>query len=400
MVDLSEIAKIPAGGDEVQRRYRYQYLYTALLAIKMYKKEVTFSKIFCEVAEDILAVMNDEKLVAIQIKTREGDPFSYNDEPVLKSICHFVRLYNVFLDLFSEFVFVSNVGFKQDKDIEKILSDVKNNNDTKLTDETTKFIEKVVKECNVESSIVIEALKKTNVQKGPGIDDIESKIIHESLSKINHCSSLSQSKLSSILNMLVFSIYKSSSKVVENSLNDYIAFVKDGKEKQQQKELESKIITVLIVEQITKSQNPVYLISADGSSLKLKDGSIELMERKMAAGGIDPMEISSMKNLSLSAQNYFFEEYHKRNGEAEEIKKEMDQLQTLISNQAAEAKTTAKTNDKLYGEEMMKDIEKRINAVVTSRHQDVFFIKYEILKGVIGILTGDCKIWFSDHKVN
>ena len=107
-----------------------------------------------------------------------------------------------------------------------------------------------------------------------------------------------------------------------------------------------------------------------------------------------------MKDLSLSAQNHFLEEYHRRNGESGEIKKEMDQIQTLLSNQAAEAKTETKSNDELYGDEMLKNIEKRINEIVKTRHQDAFFLRYEILKGVIGILTGDCKVWFSEHKVN
>ncbi len=205
---------------------------------------------------------------------------------------------------------------------------------------------------------MIEVLKKTSLQKGPGIDDIESKIIHEHLSKIEHCSSLTHSKLGSILSMFVFSIYKKSSKEIENSLTDYIAFVRDGKSKQQKIELESKVITTKMVDQITKSENPVYLVSADGSSLKLKEGSINLMEQKMAAGGIDIMEISSMKDLSLSAQNHFLEEYHRRNGESGEIKKEMDQIQTLLSNQAAEAKTETKSNDELYGDEMLKNIRK------------------------------------------
>ncbi|MGI0060997.1 MAG: hypothetical protein ACREBA_00930, partial [Nitrosotalea sp.] len=65
-----------------------------------------------------------------------------------------------------------------------------------------------------------------------------------------------------------------------------------------------------------------------------------------------------------------------------------------------EAKTETKNNDKLYGDGMLNNIEKRIDGIAKMRPQDVFFIKYEILKGIIGILTGDCKVWFSEHKVN
>ncbi|MGI0102409.1 MAG: dsDNA nuclease domain-containing protein, partial [Nitrosotalea sp.] len=373
MGEIEDLAKIPATGDEVQRRYRYQNLYTALLAIKMYKKEIPYEKLYCELAEDILAARSDKKLVAIQIKTTENDPFSYSGEPVIKSLGRFIELHKNFPDVFAEFIFVSNTGFKKDRNLEDVLSNVKNN---KFDENILQFINKLSTKFGVETDIVIEVLKKTSLQKGPGIDDIESKIIHEHLSKVDHCSSLTHSKLSSILNIFVLSIYKKSSKEIPNSLKDYVSFVRDGKLKQQQIEIESKIITIEMVEQITKSENPLYLVSADGSSLRLKEGSIDLMEQKMAAGGIDVMEINSMKDLSLSAQNHFIEEYHKRNGESEEIKKEMDHLQTLLANQAAEAKTETKNNDKLYGDGMLNNIEKRIDGIAKMRPQDVFFIKY------------------------
>lgn len=400
MDKLDKVAQIPATGDEVQRRYRYQYLYTVLLAIRMYKNEIPYEELYCEVAEDVLAKDSNKKMVGIQIKTTEGDPFSYSDEAVVKSLGRFIGLHKEFPDDFVGFIFVTNTGFKSGKDLEKFLADVKKNSSEKFDKSTSEFIKKLSSEFTVDTSVVIETLKKVNLQKGPGIDDIESKIIHEHLSKIDHCSSLSHSKLTSILNMFILSIYKKSSKEIENSLSDYVAFLKDGESKQKKIELESKRITRKMVEQITKSENPIYLVSADGASLKLKEGSIDLMEQKMAVGGIDIMEINSMKDMSLSAQNHFLEEYHRKNGEAGEIKKEMDHIQALLLNQAAEAKTTTKNNDKLYGSDMLKNIEERINEIIKTRHQDAFFIRYEILKGVIGILTGDCKIWFNEQKVN
>ena len=38
MDEIEAIAKIPSTGDDVSRRFRYQYLYTVLLSIKMYTK--------------------------------------------------------------------------------------------------------------------------------------------------------------------------------------------------------------------------------------------------------------------------------------------------------------------------------------------------------------------------
>ncbi len=60
MDKLDEVARIPSTGDEVQRRYRYQYLYTALLAIRMYKKEIPYEELYCELAEDVLTCFRKE----------------------------------------------------------------------------------------------------------------------------------------------------------------------------------------------------------------------------------------------------------------------------------------------------------------------------------------------------
>lgn len=397
MVEIEDIAKIPATGDEVQRRYRYQYLYTILIAIQMYQKTISYEKLFCELAEDVLAVLPNKKFIGIQIKTaeRKGAVFSFNDDAVVNSLKRFVELDKKFPNEFESFVFVSNVDFKKGKDLQDILNAIKDGKE--LEKEYEEFIQKLTKKCRADRAGIINTLCKTSCQKGPSIDDIESKIIHEHLSKISHCSGLTVPQLESILKQFVQIVFDKSSKSVKNSISQYVAFVKNGKKKQLKQELESKEITHEQIERISKNVDSIYLKSTNPTSLTLKAGSIELMKKKMAVGEIHDLEINSMKDLSYSAQVYFFEEYNKRNGQSEEVKKQIDQLQTLLTNEAAEARSETQQNDKAYGVEMLKSIEKRLKNIVMNRHQDVFYIKYEILKGIIGVLTSDCRVWFSNH---
>lgn len=391
---------IPAIGDEVQKRYRYQFLYTILLAIRMYKKELDYEKLFCELFDDVLAVLPNKKLVAIQIKTmdKQGAAFSFNDDAVVNSLVRFIKLNSMSPDQFEKFVFVSNVDFKKERDIRKIIEQTKKNGDKKLEPKTfEEFIEKIRKKANVKRQEVIDVLNKTEIQKGPSLDDIESKVIKDHLAKIKHCRSLSVPKLEYLLNQFLLVVFKKSSRHVEDSISQYVSFVTDGKEKELSQEVESKQITSTMVEEITKKGvNSAYLISRNPSSMKLKKGSIDLMQQKMSVGGIDISEIESMTDLSYSAQTHFLEEHHKRNGEAEEIKKEINQIQTILVNQAAEAKIKTKSAETPYGEKMLREIEERLKTITEKRHQDVFFIRYEILKGVIGILASDCKIYFSE----
>lgn len=398
MADLHDIVKIPATGDDVQRRYRYQFNYTILLAIQMYQKSIPYERLFCELAEDVLAVLPSKKFIGIQIKTTEqkGILFKISDDAVVNSLKHFIDLDKKFPDDFERFIFVTNTDFKKENDLQDLLNSICGK-DPKLTKDQEDVIKKLMEKCKVDKPKVFSVLRKTIFQRGPSIDDIESKIIHEHLSKIPHCSSLTVPQHEFILKQLMQSVFEKSSKTIRNSIAQYVGFVKDGKKKQLQQELESKQIISDQIEQITKSVNTAYLKSTNPASFTLKEGSVELMKKKMLAGKIHEMEIDSMKDLSYSAQIHFIEEYNKRNGQSEEVNKQMDQLQTILTNEAAEAKTETKKDDVAYGAEMLRTIEKRLKNIVKNRSEDVFSVKYEILKGVIGILTSDCKIWFSNH---
>lgn len=109
------------------------------------------------------------------------------------------------------------------------------------------------------------------------------------------------------------------------------------------------------------------------------------------------MAIDSIQKLSYSAQVSFFEKYNETNGNSKEISKELDQLELILTNEASEAKTETQNDSSPYGNNMLTSIETRIKTINRDRPYDVFNIKYELLKGAIGILTGDCKIWFSNH---
>ncbi len=365
----------------------------------MYRKEITYKQLFCELADDVLGVLCNDKLVSIQIKTSESKPeFSYNDPDVIKSLNRFINLNQGFPDTFEKFIFVSNIGFKKTKNLERIIKSLQENpND--LNSDVKEYVEKLSDSNSINKTDVVSVLSKTEILKGPSLDDIESKITTDYLSKIEKCSNLSVPKLSSLLNMLVLAISKKSSKVTENSIKDYITFVEDGEGKQLRREVKSKQILPETIGEIVENERIVYLVSNNPTEFQLKTGTVELMEQKMAAGGIGIMEINSMKNLAYSAQNHFFEEYNKRNGEPEAIKQEIDHLQTLLENEAAESETDSKNDDALYGTDMLKSLEGRLRGIARTRARDVFGIKYEVLKGIIGILTGDCKIWFNNQKM-
>lgn len=396
MKEIEKIAKIPATGDDVSRRYRYQYLYTVLLAIKMYNKESEIKRLFCELAEDVLVVTSEKKFIGIQIKTMEqqGKLFGFNDESIVCSVIKFATHDQNFKNKFQKFVLVVNVDFKNNLDLQKLVDVVKSKEE--LTKKQEEFVEKITSQTKIEKTKILKILQKIEIHKGPGIDDIENKVI-EHLYKLPDCESLLKWQTNDILQQLEKQVSEKSSKVVRDSIKDYLPFVKEGKRKQRQIELESKEITSNIVEQIINSINPIYLKSNTTSSLAIKQSNSEIMKKKMIVGGIHEMAIDSIQKLSYSAQVSFFEKYNETNGNSKEISKELDQLELILTNEASEAKTETQNDSSPYGNNMLTSIETRIKTINRDRPYDVFNIKYELLKGAIGILTGDCKIWFSNH---
>lgn len=395
MKEINEIAEIPATGDDVSRRYRYQHLYTVLLAIKMYSKDIDVEKLFCELAEDVLAVTPDKKFIGIQIKTMEqpGKLFSFNDASVVSSIEQFVTFDHNFKNKFQKFILVVNVDFKKNADLQGLVNSIKKG---KLERKHEEFLEKIYSKTSIAKSKIMKTLQKTEVQKGPGLDDIESNV-KEHLHKLPDCSSLLKWQTDNILSQLEKQVSEKSSKTIRDSIKDYLAFVKEGKKKQRQIELESKEITSYMVEQIIKSINPIYLKSNVPSSLAIKKPNSETMKKKMIAGGIHQMEINSIQMLSYSAQVSFFERYNETNGNSKEITQELEHLELILTNEASEAKTETQNEHTQYGNNMLRSIEARLRTILRDRPQDVFHIRYELLKGAMGILTGDCKIWFSNH---
>src|SRR6516164_3557445 len=79
------------GGDEVQRRFRYQVNYGALKALQLLAVEAHLAAIYCEHIEDLLLEQDDGKFIAIQIKTRElnQQPFKSTEQTVITALSRF-----------------------------------------------------------------------------------------------------------------------------------------------------------------------------------------------------------------------------------------------------------------------------------------------------------------------
>ncbi|WP_341356782.1 dsDNA nuclease domain-containing protein [Rossellomorea sp. y25] len=393
-------------GDEVQRRFRYQHTYTALISIQMASGKISYKELLCELHEDILGIRNDGKFEGIQIKTKQisDGPFELEEESVVKSLLRFIKLYNEYPGSFKKFIFVSNCPTRNDetgKSLNNLINQAKNKkaHDPFKPGTLEKFFKSLCDKSNSSEQDVISVLSIIQVQQGPSIEDIESKILTDHLGKMTECSETPLPKLRIILDSIISHIYFSSSKRVENPLQDYLAFVNGNGQLLEKVYINTKRITIdkinnLITEPLTKN---LFLSSRKGvpsenHSLTLTS---DLMFYKMQCGLIEEDSIEIMDDLRASAETYILKNHYKTKNPTETLE-QLDQIRTIVKNQAIESKSRSKLKGAPYGVIMLHDIEDRLEKLVESRHNMVYQTPYEILKGIVGILTNECKIAFSE----
>ena len=101
------------GGDDVQRRFRYQANFSALKALHLLGDNPELQAVYCEQIEDVLLEPSDGVYIAIQIKTREIDQphLKATDESVWKALCKFCALDSRYPGKFLQFNLVTNFVF-------------------------------------------------------------------------------------------------------------------------------------------------------------------------------------------------------------------------------------------------------------------------------------------------
>ncbi len=391
-------------GDEMQRRIRYQHTVTAYYSLLMYLGKISYQEILCEHHEDIIGKLNDKEFHGIQVKTKDPSLglLKINDEAIESSIIRFVELNLQFPNCFKRFIIVSNSNYLKDdtgnsiRILEEQLA-VSNSPAYKLKPSTLeKNIKKIEEKARCSRKEVLSVLKKTAFQTMPGFDEIESKIIAEVMPHIDICASFTVERLRGILDNLIYSIYSRSSKKIPSSIKDYISLLQ-GKpiEHLIQTEVNNKRVTKDIIKSILSSANTqTYFLSSANEELSLNSNRQKIMIGKMNCGMIDPDAIAVMDQLRDSSEQYFLTAFHK-NMERIDSKLRFTHIRSIVKNQAIEAKVKVKKSDGPYGEEMLKEIEARLANIAEKRVEDIDHCPYEILKGLVGSLTGECAVQFS-----
>lgn len=399
---LNEISPTDRG-DETQRRFRYQHTATAYFALLMYLGKLPYKELICEHHEDILGVMPDSSLIGIQIKTQ--DPklglFSLKTESVKKSLRRFIELDKKYPNSFSKFIFAANGSFLEDitsysvKNMREQMVLSSENKEHKLKPkDLDRYINDLCDDTKSTKKQVIDTLQKVGFQSLPSINDIDSKIIGETILSTPQCTNFTYKRGVQILDNVISVIYQKSSRKLVTPIEDYRNLLLDDPIVSENRIIiNSKRITNQVIADILSSAivPDYYLANKEDSALQLKENRQYIMNKKMNYGMIDPSTIALMDSLRESSEQYFIQLHHK--GELEHQK--FSHIQTIVWNQAIEAENKVKNCNGAYGEVMLQELEGRLIDIVKTRPKDIGDCPYEILKGQVAALAGDCKVKFS-----
>jgi len=392
-------------GADTLGRYRYQAAYAAYVALDMLKEDSNIDELYHEYHEDILIKLKTGDFVAYQVKTRDISfgSFKFGDDQIIKSLVRFSEFEKKFPNSCIKYVIASNCGFWKDRqnssNIEYCISGC-NRNDEKILNNTVfcRYIKKIMEEADVPRETVIEVLKKVDLLKSPPLSDLSGPLIK----KIVDITGRKNERYDTLIlasEELTSKMLKIGSKDYDLATNTYIIIQNEPEDVRIKEEIKGKRIKQddlieIIEDSLSKMSSVLY--SKNPISIDSLPKGITKLELKMAKGGLSIDNIDNLKNLKYSSEVLFTGWITKYGREQANLF--YQDLLIIVRNECLGAHDFTYKDNELYGTEMLLNIRK----ILRKRHSDEILNKYrdcmyEHLLGIVGILTEECKIWWSEQ---
>jgi hypothetical protein len=400
----SEILSINDPGDDIQRRFRYQSTYAAILSMHMCREDTPIEELYCELHEDILLKFKDGTFGGVQVKTRERHlgPLDANCAEVKKALKKFVGLELLFPSMFSSFTIATNAGFSKAKNkcIETIHGLAKDGNVALLLKKRSKskvLIIEIAKDHSCTEDIVISVLARLRLLGNiSSMEDIKTNLTQKVAETLN-LKGQTLGVIDGIAEKLILKHLDAASLSNDTSHSEYYVLSNDPGDEAIKAIIQNKRITKQIVLDLAKQQleEPISLFIKDSAGIPKSSSSAKKLEAKMDAGGITYQNIELAKDQKYSFESLTVSWLYKY--PEDEANKRYDQVVSIVKNQCQESFDEVFDEEELFGMKMLKVARAKLRTRHAGQESDFFDCKYEHLLGVAGVLTEDCKIWWSKH---
>lgn len=390
-------------GDEMQLRLRYQHGYGLILFCAAEIGQLDCKSLWFEQHEDILLETGSGRFSFYQVKTREATlgKWKLTDEALVKSIRRFCEFENEYGELIDDFVFVSNCPYRESKDDtkeeERALSPINFfqyvKNEAIFDGEFKKRLDSLIATLGFEEKTVLQVIKKIMLVVGPPLENFEVDLSATHLSSIPHIKDMKLTHINRMRDELLHKIFKASSLSI-NDTHKHI-FCRVGDNKYDPRVLSKKIDLDEFSSLIKDVPKQVFMYFENSAELEigasLKDMGV--LKKKMDRAGLGS-QYESLKRRALSAEELFLEEAAKN---PENFQTILDQVEGTVLTSCSDAILDATNGNKIDGVEAFKSARKQLEKLSENNPAQVACKNADCLIGVAGLLTGACKLWWSEE---
>jgi Cap4-like dsDNA endonuclease family protein len=387
----------------MQRNVRYQHAYGVILLIAAKLGNKPYRAIWCEQFEDLLAERYDDRFDGYQIKTRrpETGAWTISDPEFVRSLGRFCDLVSEFGDQIADLYFVSNTecdSVSADAQNQKrrgrcpnaFLEHIKTcQHEREIGPPFLEAFNHLVAETAAEPVLLFSVLSRTSTIVGPSRGDLDAAITQHHVALLPGAQTLNATQLSSHFEKLMMKVSDASSLKVVDGMRHLFAGDLDADPSLRAKRLDVEVTVAVEIDTVPR---PAFSQAVDPILVLGTQKETKTLETKLAKGEIDEAEIDNFRTRALVAEYTLLEDVQAR---PEEYPALQTQIERVVLGECIEAFLRAKQGGEPFGERMMIDVQDRLRTVAQDRPQLVGFHEYETLIGVAGLLTGECRIWWS-----
>lgn len=395
-------------GDDVAARFDYQHSYAAINAIRLITGEADCIEVICENHEDFLLKNGAGKFIGTQIKTRNITlpPFKAGEVQVTNALGKFCQLDQKFPGCFEGFDFTTNHAFWESEqslnNLPWLLATLRERGGIKGLRENNplrQFVDGIANKIGLSPQDVANTLLRTTVRGHEAeIAHIRSSV-QEALCTCPGIEDLPYTTVAAIAKALVTLTREASAKALRGPITELFAPGTNLKQAVDDQLLAGKRICkadVLAVINQLKGGKPYEDISV--STLVMpSDAPSDLVVafRKLAKGGVEAGRVTNIEDRVRSFEALFLE-WSRKYG-VDEATKRYNNVLAAVQFEAAEAHASAEKGGEPYGSAMFGALADRLMARARDDRDQLHGCRPEHLIGAAGVLTQQCKTWWSPH---
>jgi hypothetical protein len=245
--------------------------------------------------------------------------------------------------------------------------------------------------CGCEADQLFAIIRRMNLVLGPSRQDFDAALSHEHLARLPECSTLNAQDLDVARDELVATVHRASSLQVNDPIRHLRPLI-DAREVDPLLSAKRLVVADATIVRAPRAE-PLPFRFPGAPRLVLGGGISTVLDQKLSAAGLND-EIGPMRELALAAEYNLLEDVHRR---PEEFPDLLRQIEQRVHGELSEAHLRARQQAAPYGQAMLIDVQNRLRGLARDRSADVGHHGYECLIGVAGLLTSECRVWWSQR---